>query len=226
MRLALISDIHGNLPALKAVISSIAEERADSVVCLGDIVGYGARPNECIELLAGERIPCIMGNHDAAVLGRLSLSMMSSHARTAAEWTINKLNIVNQEFLRELPLSLEIESVLCVHSSPNEPEQWRYIFNAPDAQVAFRSFSQPICFFGHTHYPITFTNLEDGRRLINVGSVGQPRDRNPRACYGIYDTVSKDFRWVRVEYPFTEAAKQIVDAGLPSYLAQRLATGM
>ncbi len=225
MKLALISDIHGNLPALEAVLRSIKNERVDSIICLGDIVGYGARPNECIELLKDENIPSILGNHDATVIGRLSPSFMNSNARVASEWTIEQLTKINIEFLKSLPLTLEFETILCVHSSPDEPEQWHYLFKNSDTSAGFRSFSQLVCFFGHTHFPVIFTNPSDGRRLINVGSVGQPRDHDSRSCYGIYNTSTADFLWVRVEYPIAEAAKHIIDAGLPPYLAQRLATG-
>jgi len=225
LKLALISDIHGNLPALEAVFQSIAAENVQSIVCLGDIVGYGARPNECVELLRDKCIPSLMGNHDAAVLGRLALSLMNMNARIASEWTIENLKPENRNFLADLPFTMEIESTLCVHSSPNEPDQWRYIFTNNDATSAFHSFVNAVCFFGHTHFPGTFTNPTDGRRLINVGSVGQPRDHNPRACYGIYDTTTTAFKWMRVDYPVETAARHITEAGLPLYLAQRLASG-
>ena len=224
--LALISDIHGNLPALEAVLSSINREHVDTVICLGDIVGYGARPNECIERLRGENIPCILGNHDASAIGRLSPAMMNSHARTASVWTIEQLTPDNKDYLADLPLTMDFQSIFCVHSSPNEPEQWHYIFNLADAAAAFRCFSQIVCFSGHTHFPTIFTNPTDGRRLINVGSVGQPRDRDPRACYGLYDASTVNFHWVRVEYPIAESARHIIDAGLPPFLAQRLASGI
>ena len=225
LRIAFISDIHGNLPALEAVFRSIASFEVDSVICLGDIVGYGARPNECVELLRQNSIPSILGNHDAAIIGSLPPSRMNTNARIAAEWTIANLNSDNRKFLQQLPMTMELQSILCVHSSPNAPDQWEYLFSPTEAATSFSAFTQSVCFFGHTHCPVLFTNPIDGRRLINVGSVGQPRDRDPRSCFGLYDTKSGSFRWIRVEYDFSEAARHIIEAGLPAYLAERLSSG-
>jgi diadenosine tetraphosphatase ApaH/serine/threonine PP2A family protein phosphatase len=226
LRLAIISDVHGNLAALEAVISSITSLGCDRVVCLGDIVGYGARPNECVGLLASEGIPCILGNHDAAAIGRLGVDYMNSYARSAIEWTVDTLNPGAKSFLLGLELVIQSEEAFFVHSSPNRPEAWQYIFNISEATQTFDSFQQSVCFIGHTHFPIIFTSPRDGRRLINVGSVGQPRDRDPRACYGLYDTKSSSFRWERVEYSIAETASQILAAGLPRFLAERLAGGI
>ncbi len=226
MRLAIISDIHGNLPALDAVLASTRREGCDGLFCLGDVVGYGARPNECIERLVSQGIPCILGNHDAAAIGRLNLEHMNNNARVAIEWTASVLTEGSMSFLRALALTHSSEEALFVHSSPYQPEEWNYVFNVNEARLAFKAFQEPVCFIGHSHFPVIFTAPDDGRRLINVGSVGQPRDRDARACYGIFDVASRGFRWVRVDYPISESAQQIVAAGLPRFLAERLSAGI
>jgi len=226
MKIAIISDIHGNLPALEAVLSTISNLSCDEIICLGDIVGYGARPNECIQKLRDLRTPCILGNHDAAAIEKLSLDYMNRHARAAIEWTSSVLTTESRRFLEEAPISLQNSEAYFVHSSPDDPWEWRYIFNQSEAKSAFTAFSELICFIGHTHFPIVYADPESGRRLINVGSVGQPRDRDCRSCFGIYDSISGAFRWERVEYSVEVAAKQIRDAGLPVFLAERLTAGI
>lgn len=226
MRLAIISDVHSNLPALEAVLDSAYREGCQNVVCLGDVVGYGASPIQCLDLLEEKGIPVILGNHDAAAAGRLSLDYLNEHARTAIEWTIHEIGPARRERLARLPATLEREGMLFVHASPFEPLNWHYIFNQSEARVAFREFVQPVCFVGHTHFPVSFQNPSDGRRLINVGSVGQPRDRDNRACYGIFDTTTATFRWERVEYDIGTAVRAIIQAELPRYLADRLRMGV
>jgi len=195
------------------------------VVCLGDIVGYGARPNQCIEMLQAQSIPCLLGNHDAAAIGRLAPEMMNKFARHAIEWTSSTLSDNSRNFLQQLEMTKTLEGTFLVHSSPEYPEEWRYLFSQSDANPSFRAFDEAVGFFGHTHFPVVFTEPGSNRRLINVGSVGQPRDHDPRACYGLYDTVSGAFRWERVAYPVEEAAAQIISAGLPLFLAERLRVG-
>jgi len=226
LKAAVLSDIHSNLPALEAVLASVKLEGCEQTICLGDVVGYGAQPNECLELLTSEHIPILLGNHDAAVIGRLSLEYLNTYARQAAVWTMNRLALENIHRLALHPIIIEQTVITYVHSSPSEPDLWRYIFNPTEARAAFRAFKSQVCFYGHTHIPIIFTNPADDRRLINVGSVGQPRDRDPRACYGIYDTETAEFRWVRLDYDIDKTAKLIVDAGLPRFLADRLYEGI
>jgi diadenosine tetraphosphatase ApaH/serine/threonine PP2A family protein phosphatase len=217
LKIALISDIHGNLPALENALSAIRQEKVDAVYCLGDIVGYGASPNECVALLRSASIPCILGNHDAAAIGDKSLEYMNPHARMAIEWTTETLTAEHLDFLRSLPLHREIEDlILLVHASPFYEHEWHYIFNVSDANKAF----------GACSHPVIFVNPADGRRIINVGSVGQPRDRDPRLCFGIFDTRSSAFRHVRKEYPVDQASQKIIAAGLPPFLASRLESGI
>lgn len=225
MRIAIISDIHGNLPALESVLKSIREEGCDSVYCLGDIVGYGARPEECVACLRDRGIPCLLGNHDAAACGVGDASDFNPFAREAVMWTAQHLSPSAKAFLMGLPYSLSVHRAKLVHSSPLNPDQWTYIFSAEAAAAQFPHFTEDVCFFGHTHYPVVFTEPGTGRRLINVGSVGQPRDRDPRACWGCFETDSRQFRWVRVSYPIEDAAAQILQAGLPVLLADRLFVG-
>ena len=225
MKLAFISDIHGNLPALEAVLKSIAVEGADRIICLGDLVGYGASPNECVDIIRERKIPCLLGNHDEAAVGRGVINYFNPLAREAIIWTMNRLTPQSRLFLESLPFIAGEDGMRLVHSSPHEPEAWHYLYTQSEARLAFRAFSEPVCFFGHTHFPVIFSD-ENERRLINVGSVGQPRDRDPRACWGLYRSEMRAFQWVRVEYPIEQAAQMIRDAGLPPFLAQRLFSGI
>lgn len=225
MKIALISDIHSNLPALKAVLESVEREGCEELYCLGDVVGYGAFPNEVVELLIARQIPTIMGNHDAAVVGSLHWDYLNVYARVAAMWTRQVLTPDHLRWLSELPLFRQIPEALLVHSSPLEPEAWDYIFTQGEAERAFPHFTERYCFIGHTHFPALFTDHHTGKRIINVGSVGQPRDRDPRACYALFYPKSGECRWVRVEYDIEMAISGIKEAGLPPFLGDRLRRG-
>lgn len=225
MRLAVISDIHGNLPALEVVMASMHTEGVDQVVCLGDIVGYGARPNECISLIQDGKIPCVLGNHDEAAIGAGDIDNFNPWAKEAINWTAEKLDRSSRQFLSELKLSLETEEVFFVHATPNEPGAWYYLFSAIEAHHSFNAFKQQVCFIGHSHIPGIFTETNGKKRIINVGSVGQPRDRDPRTCWGLYDTVIGDFKCIRAEYQYEKAKQQILDEKLPQFLAYRLLSG-
>ena len=226
MNLAIISDIHGNFAALEKVIDSMNREKVDKTICLGDIVGYGAKPNECVELVKSLEIPCLLGNHDASAVGLEDTTYYNEFASIAIRWTTDHLTAQSRKFLLSLKYTHIWEDLLFVHSSPNSPESWHYLFSSYDARVAFRSFQESVCFIGHTHIPIIFTEQDgEGRRLINVGSVGQPRDRDPRACWGLFNTESGEFKWMRVEYPIDLTVKQIVSEDLPKFLADRLFHG-
>ncbi len=225
MRIAVISDIHGNLAALESVLASIRNTGADKVICLGDIVGYGARPNECVDLIKDRKIPTVMGNHDQAAVGRGNLAYFNTYARQAIIWTMTQLKDEEKRFLSGLELTFKIDDMLFVHSSPDNTGDWNYIFTAADAQRSFSAFQEPVCFIGHTHYPNIFYEEHGHRRLINVGSVGQPRDNNPQACWGQYDTSTGEYRLMRVEYDVELAVKDILDAQLPPFLANRLLLG-
>jgi diadenosine tetraphosphatase ApaH/serine/threonine PP2A family protein phosphatase len=233
MRLAVISDIHSNLEALTSALRLIDEARADRIVCLGDIVGYGANPNECVDLVRQRCSTVILGNHDAAVLNVHLTDSFSHNARTAVQWTRIQLSDENAAFLQTLPYTAISDNLLFVHSSPCEPQRWHYIIDSWEARQAMNCFTEEGCFVGHSHVPGCFGPggrqngvLEGTKFLVNVGSVGQPRDHNPQLSFGIFDTDGWTYRNVRSEYDIELAARKILQAGLPPTLAQRLALGI
>jgi len=241
MRYGLISDIHGNLEALNAVLSEIDKLQIDTILCLGDVVGYGPNPNECVQIVRERAAVCLIGNHDEASLGRVDLEFFNYLAREAIEWTMQELNQASVTYLRSRPYTHEFENGLIVHASPDEPRRWNYIISLEDAEQSFAAFEQQLCFIGHSHTPWVIdlhtdgrmqvrqdypAILQDGHRyLINVGSVGQPRDRNPHAAYGIWDTQKREYQLKRAPYEVAKTQKKIRAQGLPSFLADRLATG-
>jgi len=226
LKIAIISDIHGNLVALEAVMDSIRSEGVDRVVCLGDVVGYGARPNECVDVIRSNEIPCILGNHDEGAIGLGDINYFNQWAREAILWTSVSLNEKSKEFLMSLKFTYEIEDMLFVHASPYEPKSWHYIFSEYEARLSFSSFKQQVCFVGHTHIPAVFSEPDGRRHIINVGSVGQPRDHDPRACWELYETDPEKFKLIRVEYDVEEASSQIIAEALPGFLADRLKSGI
>ena len=242
MKTVFIADAHGNFEALEAVWSALERERADRVVFLGDIVGYGASPNECVEMLKRLTGYAVLGNHDMVSTGRQSAEDFNPVARAALGWTRARLTRESKIFLESLPLMIDLETMLAVHATPARPESWRYILNLYDAEDAFASFQQQLCFIAHSHRPRIFVQMEDGsvetgaperveplpgrRYLINCGSVGQPRDGDPRSCYGVFDSSTGAYRLERVEYDIAAAQIKIIRAGLPDLLAKRLGTGM
>jgi diadenosine tetraphosphatase ApaH/serine/threonine PP2A family protein phosphatase len=240
MLLAIFSDIHGNLDALDAVLADADARRPDACVCLGDFVGYGAAPNECIDRLLPRIEVAVAGNHDLAACGRIKLGYFNPDAAQAARWTTEMLTPEHLQYLRELPFSVAWRGVRLVHSSPAEPEEWHYVFSPGDAAFEMESCAEDVCFIGHSHYPGTFelagasvryTREErvDGvrgrRYLVNVPSVGQPRDGDPRAGYLLFDDEALRFEHVRLEYDIPAAMRRIRDAGLPGFLADRLQWG-
>ncbi len=241
MRLAIISDIHSNLEALTAVLQTIDGLEVHEVICLGDVVGYGPNPNECIELVRNRASVIIAGNHDFASVGLTDTTYFNHMARVAAEWTGRMLTEAHRQFLCGLQYVYRRDTLLFVHATPEAPEQWYYLETVGDAYRSFGAFAEHICFIGHSHVPLvlslrspegiqleTATRLElnrESRYLINVGSVGQPRDGNPDACFGVLDTEAWSFELVRVGYAFETTQEKIRAAGLPGYLAERLAVG-
>jgi len=237
---AIISDVHSNIEALNAVLKEIDNESIACLFFLGDAVGYGPDPNTCTELLRSVSNVFIAGNHDRGAVGLSDVSFFNPYARIAIEWTRDVLTDKNREFLKAVPLICEVEeeNIFLVHSSPKDPERWRYIEDKESAVKNFPYFQQTCCFVGHSHIPfiaeqstngktvIFFTSAEikKGRRyIINTGSVGQPRDGNPDACYVI---LSNDvIKIKRVPYDILLAQKKMKDAGLPNYLITRLAKG-
>ncbi|HYM80552.1 MAG TPA: metallophosphoesterase family protein [Candidatus Limnocylindria bacterium] len=237
---AIVSDIHGNLEALEAVLGDIERHKPATILCLGDFVGYGASPNECIERLRPLIEHAVAGNHDLAACGRLRLSYFNSNAAVAAQWTETTLTADNRAYLEQLPFSIVWRETLLVHASPAQPEDWHYVLSPIEAEEEMSAYRETLCFIGHSHYPGTFDRhngrirysrmseirIEKGHRyLINVASVGQPRDGDPRAGYLLYDEGAKLVRHMRLEYDIAGAMKRIQDAGLPQFLAERLQWG-
>ncbi|MGH7399798.1 MAG: metallophosphoesterase family protein [Candidatus Rokuibacteriota bacterium] len=240
-----MSDVHANLEALTAVLADAAAEGAHSVLCLGDLVGYGADPAACVETVGGQASAVVAGNHEHGALGLLDLRWFNPWARTAARWTGEQLDDGHRDYLAGLPLIRTVEDATLVHASPRSPEEWDYLVSADDGLQVFGDFATRLCFIGHSHLPGVWSvgsggpdhagrldapeaqvHLDDGRRyLVNVGSVGQPRDRDPRACYAVWDLGARSVRIRRVPYDHVTAAAKILAAGLPSALAERLAHG-
>jgi predicted phosphodiesterase len=243
MKIAIISDIHANIEALEAVIADIKTQKADEILCLGDIVGYGANPNECIDLVKKSCSLVLLGNHDAAAVDLLSTQHFNIHAKIAIEWTMGNLTAASHSYLKTLPLKDTKQSLTFVHATPYEPNMWYYITSLEEAAFNFQFFETDFCFVGHTHIPIiivleeekevyvhqgeslNFGQLEKVRFLINVGSVGQPRDRNPNSCYGILDLDAKSFTYRRVQYDVQGAQAKMRKIKMPEFLITRLVEG-
>ncbi len=241
MKWALLSDVHSNLEAFQAVLDDLRASGAERIVFMGDAVGYGADPNPCVEILQHSADIAVAGNHDFGAVGLTDISYFNSAARTAILWTGRKLSAAARAFLRKLPMSRRSDGMIFVHASPFIPGEWNYIFTFPDAEAAFRAMEGDIAFVGHSHRPEILTQAPDGkvsmlredevkfeegvRYIINVGSVGQPRDRNPDAAYGLYDDALKTYALKRVPYDVQTAKKKIIRAGLPAALAHRLSEG-
>ncbi len=241
MKWAILSDVHGNLEALQAVLKETEAEGVERLACLGDVVGYGADPDACLLLLREQTDLFVAGNHDWGAVGLTDISYFNPVAKTAILWTARILTEGSRIFLRGLPLARELNELTFIHASPRTPEEWNYIFTSPAAEKEFRAMAGDLAFFGHTHLPLVWVEepggkvkvvekpgvvLEPGRRyMINVGSVGQPRDGHPLAAYGLYDDDLKRFLLKRVPYDIPRTQGQILQAGLPSSLAHRLAQG-
>jgi predicted phosphodiesterase len=247
MKYLILTDIHGNAEALEAVLGDTAGDSIDSVLVLGDLVGYGAGPNEVIERILGLQQPTVVirGNHDKVVTTPLQDSHFNAVARQAVRWTGDRLTEDNLDYLRQLPRGpIEITPGLFVcHGSPLDEDE--YVISLEDAAHVFSAHEGLLTFFGHTHIPCCFSahegrlsslglegdgvtlQLEPGARyLANPGSVGQPRDRDPRAAYFIYDSTKAQIDWRRCEYALEDAQRRILEAGLPEVLAHRLAIGI
>ena len=246
MRYLILSDMHANWDAFETVLRRARRKRFESVLVLGDLVGYGAAPNQVVDAVRqmGSRLYTVRGNHDKVVAGIDSGGNFNQTALTAAQWTTGRLTPGNLRYVRELPQGpLEVEEGLAIcHGSPLDEDT--YVFSDVDAWEIFSRFDMPVTFFGHTHIPSLFW-LEGrmlgvralrgtsgrialspgGRYLINPGSIGQPRDRDPRASYMIYDSKKRVVHWYRIPYPIGAAQSRIRKAGLPGNLADRLAIG-
>jgi diadenosine tetraphosphatase ApaH/serine/threonine PP2A family protein phosphatase len=240
VRYAVLSDIHGNAEALQATLESLRERGIDHAVCLGDIVGYGADPSTVVESVRKWSEATVLGNHDGAAAGSVNADSFNEWARDAIVWTREQLSDDELSYLDGLPLEETFDGALLVHSSPRNPGSWSYVLDALSAEVAFESFEGPLCLMGHSHEPCFFETeahdvrqlppgeleMRDGARyIVNVGSVGQPRDGDPRASYGIVDAEEAAVEIVRVEYDAERAGAKIERAGLPVILAERLLRG-
>jgi putative phosphoesterase len=226
MRIGFISDIHGNLEALEVALDAMKKRTPDRLYCLGDLVGYGANPNECIERVRRNCQIAVLGNHDAAAIGHTSIQYFNSYAQEAITWTSRVITEENLAYLRAMPLAISTGDVLLVHATPRDPAHWDYIFSQKEAQRHFKEMDEPVAFIGHSHIPAEFKDETSGKRIINIGSVGQPRDGDPRLSCGLYDTDTGTFQWIREVYPVQDAVSKIRQAGLPEFLAQRLTMGM
>jgi len=232
MRIAIISDIHGNREALDTALEDITHRGVDSVVCLGDIVGYGPDPGYCIERVRDETSNVVLGNHDEAVFWPQKSMDFNHVARAAVQWTIRNLNEDQTTYLKNLPRSLSMQDILFVHSAPGDAGRWPYIFSNFEARMYFSKFKERLAFVGHSHVPGIFAeepsvadfNGHD-RFIINVGSIGQPRDRDKRLSYGILDTVAATYENIRLDYDVQTTASKILENGLPASLAERLFVG-
>lgn len=241
MKILVMSDIHGNINALEAVLHNAG--KVDMVWCLGDLVGYGPDPNECIKKIRGlKNCVCLMGNHDAAVLGHMDLEAFNRDARLSVEWNQRTIKLENLNFLKHLPEKHFEDQVTLVHGSPRNPV-WEYILDWQVAMNNFDYFDTDLCFVGHTHIPVIFQMIEEelgsqlqiispvgpveliGKAIVNPGSVGQPRDRDARAAYALFDTESKIWEPRRIAYNILEIQDRITKYGLPERNAVRLADG-
>lgn len=239
MKTAVISDVHANFDALEAVLADIDALKCDRIVCLGDVVGYGAQPRECIAALRERKVLTIAGNHDWACVGKQNINYFNDAAKRATLWTRKVCTDEDKAWLKGLSLVEYLEGFTIVHGTLYAPELFDYILTTYDAYLSLQLLETPVCFLGHSHVPINFVwdemisfnydkevQLKEGVKvLVNVGSVGQPRDDNPKSCYAIYDGDSKRVEIRRLDYDIEAAAKKIREAGLPEVLAERLKVG-
>ncbi|MFC1806730.1 metallophosphoesterase family protein, partial [Planctomycetota bacterium] len=232
-------DIHANLEALEAVLSDAEKQGAERYLCVGDIVGYGADPGPCLERVRALTTQVVAGNHDCAVVGRADIEYFNHFAKAAVLWTREQLTPGQHAFLTGLPLTLTVNSLTVVHATVHRPEEFGYIESALVARLSFAALQTAIGFVGHSHVPVTFFYEESGdeiwfsqdgeiplgefsKSIINIGSVGQPRDDNPQAAYALYDSDAKVVTIRRIPYDIETAKRKIIDAGLPEVLAARL----
>ena len=241
MRIAVISDIHANWHAFESVLADVEQEHVDEVWCLGDLVGYGPQPNRCVDEARTRSEICLIGNHDLAAIGRIGLEAFHADAAVSAEWTAKTLDDDARAYLGTLEPSGERPGAQLFHGSPRDPV-WEYILDEPKVRAAFDLTTAPLVFVGHSHIPIALKlsngslagglahggselELGDARWLINPGSVGQPRDGDPRAAYLLLDTDGGLAHFRRVPYDIEQTQAEIREQGLPDALATRLADG-
>ncbi|MFC1553808.1 metallophosphoesterase family protein [candidate division KSB1 bacterium] len=239
MKIALISDVHSNLEALQTCFEYIdSNNDIEKTIFLGDLIGYGADPDNCILLVKEKTDSGIIGNHDCAVIEKTDIEYFNSFALEAVFWTRNNISEESRTFLISLPYTLNDNGTLFVHGTPGNPEIWDYILNWQSASLEFDNFEENICFVGHSHVPGIYSSENkiqhdsgvvelnrDDKYIINVGSVGQPRDGDPKLSFGIFDTDTWTIEIIRLEYDIETAGKKIINAGLPDALCKRLFRG-
>ncbi len=243
MRCAIVGDIHGNLAAFKAVLEHIeVKGGVDEIWCLGDVVGYGPEPHECLEILRTYNHLCVAGNHDWAAVDKIDTLDFNPDAAQACHWTTEQLTPEDVDYLENLPLTLCRGDFTLVHGSPRQPI-WEYVLSVSVAQDNFASFETSFCLIGHSHIPLVFecvdenlcvsnrlpagSGLELGehRLIINPGSVGQPRDGDPRASYILYDGEARIIYHYRIKYDIAATQRKMAEWGLPLPLIMRLSFG-
>ena len=239
MRYAVIADIHANLEAFEVVLADSKDQNCTHYCCLGDVVGYNANPKECLDIVRSMGMPCVKGNHDEYCSSDDDLEGFNPHAAQAVNWTRKQLSEEDRKWLRDLKYVRLVASFSMVHATLDGPQRWGYVFDKLMAAASFTYQNTSVCFFGHTHVPVAFVRdsvvrggtyskfkVEPGKKyFVNVGSVGQPRDGNPKAAYVIYDLDEGTIELRRLDYDIAKAQKKILEAGLPARLAERLALG-
>lgn len=239
MKTVLISDIHGNLEAMNRVVEYIENMEGEKrVVCLGDIVGYGPNPAECFKIVESLTNKICLGNHDDAILDTDYDYQITKNAREAIRWTRGVLDEEIREAINRFPLQIEEDNVLYVHASPDEPMKWKYITNAYTANLSMADMKFSLCFVGHSHIPGVYADYElpregkkailskTGKTIVNIGSVGQPRDGSPMLSFAVFDNDNWTVEIIRLKYDYHETMAKIHKVNLPRFLADRLAKGI
>ena len=239
MKFAIIADIHANLEAFEVVLADIKEQKCTHYACVGDVVGYGPNPRECLKIVRDMGMPCVKGNHDEYCSVDQDLEGFNPHAAEAVTWTRNQLNVEERQWLKDLKYFRMVTSFSMVHATLDGPQRWGYVFNKLDAAASFPYQNTTVCFFGHTHVPLAFIRepspggqlivkggtyskfkVDSAKKyFVNVGSVGQPRDNNPKSAYVVYDVDEGTIELRRLDYDIAAVQKKILDAGLPPRLA-------
>ncbi|MGV3773164.1 MAG: metallophosphoesterase family protein [Verrucomicrobiales bacterium] len=239
MKYAIIADIHANLEAFQVVLEDAHAMNCTHYACLGDVVGYNANPKECLDAVRESGMPCVKGNHDEYCSIESELEGFNPAAAEAVNWTKAQLDEADLKWLRDLRYIRLVGSFSIVHATLDGPQRWGYVFDKLEAAASFTYQNTSVCFFGHTHVPLAFVReatvrggkyskfkVEPGKKyFVNVGSVGQPRDGDPRAAYVVYDMEESTIELRRLDYDIATTQKKILDAGLPARLAERLAYG-
>lgn len=239
---AILGDIHSNLDALNVVLDDCRAQGVTDFLCTGDVVGYNACPHECLQIVRDLGCPVVMGNHDHYVSSRQNLDDFNPNAAAVIEWTRKQLTVDEMFYLRSLPFSCTKMGISLVHATLDKPDAFGYVFDHLQAQAHFIHQMSKLCFHGHTHCPMIYEKQGDSvyridaqdltipvlgpnKYFINVGSVGQPRDGDPRASYVLYSPTKRTVRFRRLEYDINAAQQRVLAAGLPKRLAERLSIG-